>query len=137
MPSTAGVTIGLPPARAALEAVQRSVRLRRAYTISNAQKQETRWGAAFPGNIGPMLMIGVTGSPFGATAARFSRHLPVTSQHLLLSDRLLEIESKGESWRSWYQPSWSKSAYYRNRSDQREEREALLQEDRDNAEHIR
>src|SRR6266568_651975 len=89
MPSTAGVTIGLPPARAALEAVQRSVRLRRAYTISNAQKQETRWGAAFPGNIGPMLMIGVTGSPFGATAARFSRHLPVTSQHLLLSDRLL------------------------------------------------
>src|SRR6266567_8216178 len=93
MPSTAGVTIGLPPARAALEAVQRSVRLRRAYTISNAQKQETRWGAAFPGNIGPMLMIGVTGSPFGATAARFSRHLPVTSQHLLLSDRLLEVSN--------------------------------------------
>src|SRR6266568_9614953 len=55
----------------------------------------------------------------------------------LLRGEVLEIESKGESWRSWYQPTWSKSAYYRDTTGLREEREALLQEDRDNAEFMR
>jgi len=55
----------------------------------------------------------------------------------LLRGEVLELESKGESWRSWYQPTWSKSEYYRDTSGQREEREALLAEDRENQEAIR
>ncbi len=50
--------------------------------------EEARWGAIYPGMFMSVLMIGVTGSPFGATAARFSsRHLPVTNDILLSMKR--------------------------------------------------
>jgi hypothetical protein len=64
-------------------------------------------------------------------------HVKLDALWSVLRGEVLEIESKGQSWRAWESPTWSKSMYYRNRSDQRAEREALLEEDRDNAEYIR
>src|SRR5207247_7762210 len=57
MPSTAGVTISIPPARAVDEALLRKVLPAMKNVIYNSQRKYTGWRALFPGTFVPVLML--------------------------------------------------------------------------------
>jgi hypothetical protein len=85
MPSTAGATISISPARVVDEAFLREVLPAMKNAIYNFYREYTRWRALFPGTCVPVLTLRADCSLFTSKPAHLSPYLPGAQGHYYAS----------------------------------------------------